>query len=204
MHCPWSSPHLKPNVLCDSLIMSSYLTEEKNEVRREPLSEGYSRDVGFGLFFWCLPSIPFSKSISCPFSLVSSLPCHVLPCLSDPHPVGRQVLWLTGCRCVRPAVFWGLFGKSGYWLSAHGAGSTVVTRVDLCYISLNHCLYLRNREQGLPLLGRQWRRWCLKCASDLAPGKYKHPALRALIYPCPSTFPQHPWNCLTWPWVWIL
>lgn len=26
------------------------------------------------------------------------------------------MLWFTGWRCVRPAVFWGLFRKSGHWL----------------------------------------------------------------------------------------
>lgn len=88
--------------------MLPHLPEEENQVHRGPLSKGNSRVSGLGASCsWYLSRTLFSNSVSCPFSLVSSFTYYLLPRLSDAHLVGRQVLYLPGCRCVRLAVFWG-------------------------------------------------------------------------------------------------
>lgn len=106
---------LSPKVLCDSLIMSSYLTEEETNVRGGSLSEG--RVGRFGLFLLIPPTTPLSPMPSAVLSLWSPIfPAISCPVCLTPHPVRRQVQWLAGWRRVGLAVFWGLFGKSGHWL----------------------------------------------------------------------------------------
>lgn len=70
---------LSPTALCDSLIMSSYLTEDETDVRRGPLSEG--RVGRFGLLLLVPPSTPLSPTPSAVLSLWSpvlpAIPCPV-------------------------------------------------------------------------------------------------------------------------------
>lgn len=138
---------LSPKVLCDSLITSSYLTEEVTNVRGGSLSEG--RVGRFGLFLLIPPTTPLSPMPSAVLSLWSPIfPAISCPVCLTPSPppceeAGAVARWMEACGT---GSLLGTFREIWPLAGAHGAGSSVGPRVNLSCTSLNQCLCLWNRE----------------------------------------------------------